>query len=199
MSKKIINVPLLIKGCRERNRSSQLGLYEHFYAYGISVCLRYCSNREEALEVLNDGFLKVFTKIDLYNPAYSFKSWIRKILINAAIDHHRKYCKISRFDPLDSSGENKIYTHNLGLENLIYEDLLKVMQQLSPAYRLVFNLFVVDGLSHKEIAKKLNIGEGTSKSNLAKAKRKIKLILKTSHGIFYKPASYGRTQYRPSI
>lgn len=187
MAKNIINVPLLVKGCRNGERSSQLRLYEHFYSYGMGICLRYCINREEALEVLNDGFLKAFTKIDLYNPVYPFKGWLRKILINASIDYHRKYHKLASTEELDYAAEEKGATHNLGLENLAYHDLIKVVQQLSPAYRLVFNLYIVDGLTHKEISKKLGINEGTSKSNLAKARRKIQSLLGASHGIYYKP------------
>ena len=187
MAKDIINVPFLIKGCREGNRSSQLRLYEHFYGYGMGICLRYCKNREEALEVLNDGFLKAFTKIELYNPLYPFKAWFRKILINASIDYHRKYHKLTGGEALGYEAETKASTHNLGLENLAYDDLIKIMQKLSPGYRLVFNLYIVDGLTHKEIAKKLTISEGTSKSNLAKAKRKIQTLLGASHGIYYKP------------
>ena len=187
MANDIINLPLLIKGCRNGDRSSQLRLYEHFYAYGMGISLRYSSNREEALEVLNDGFLKAFTKIDLYNPIYPFKVWLRKILINSSIDYHRKYHKLTGGEALGYEAETKASTHNLGLENLAYDDLIKVMQKLSPAYRLVFNLYIVDGLTHKEIAKKLTISEGTSKSNLAKAKRKIQTFLGASHGIYYKP------------
>lgn len=187
MAKDVINVPLLIKGCRAGDRASQLRLYEHFYGYGMGICLRYCSNREEALEVVNDGFLKAFTKIDLYNPIYPFKPWLRKILINSSIDYHRKYHKLGSGEELGYEAELKGATHNLGLESLAYDDLLKVMQKLTPAYRLVFNLYVVDGLTHKEIAKKLSISEGTSKSNLAKAKRKIQHLLGDSHGIYYKP------------
>lgn len=187
MAKDIINVPLLIKGCLDGKRASQLRLYEHFYGYGMGICLRYCKNREEALEVLNDGFLKAFTKIELYNPTYPFKAWLRKILINASIDYHRKYHKLTGGEALGHEAEIKASTHNLGLENLAYDDLLSVMQQLTPAYRLVFNLYIVDGLTHKEIAKKLNISEGTSKSNLSKAKGKIQALLGASHGIYYKP------------
>ena len=186
MAKDIVNVPLLIKGCRKGDRSSQLRLYEHFYAYGMGICLRYSSNREEALEVLNDGFLKAFTKVDLYNPIYPFKVWLRKILINASIDYHRKYHKLASAEELGYEAEVKASTYNVGLENLAYDDLLKVMQQLTPAYRLVFNLYIVDGLTHKEIADKLGINEGTSKSNLSKARKKIQELLTTSHGIYYK-------------
>lgn len=166
----------LVKGCRKGRESSQLALYRHFYSYGMSICLRFCSNREAALEVLNDGFLKVFQRIDQYDTQQAFKPWLRRILINAAIDYHRKYNpKLTVTD----QEEEHLYgvTHNEALEQLEYKDLLKLIQQLTPAYRMVFNLFVIEGLSHKEIALQLDISEGTSKSNLAKARQKMKEII----------------------
>lgn len=187
MARKLTNVPFLIKGCRDGNRSSQLRLYEHFYSYGMGICLRYCSSREEAIEVLNDGFLKAFTKIDQYQPAYPFKAWLRKILINSSIDYHRKYHKLPAAEEISFDAEARSATHNLALEHLAYDDLLKVMQQLSPVYRIVFNLYIVDGLTHKEIGAKLGISVGTSKSNLSKARRKIQALLTESHDIYYKP------------
>ncbi len=192
MVQKVINVLSLIEGCRAGNRTSQLKLYEHFYSYGMGICLRYCSSREEALEVLNDGFLKVLTKIDLYQPAYPFKAWLRKILINASIDHHRRYHKLAAAEEITFDAEARSATHNLALDNLAYDDLLKVMQQLSPVYRVVFNLYIVEDLTHKEIGAKLGISVGASKSNLSKARRNIKSLLAASHDIYYMPREHGR-------
>jgi RNA polymerase sigma-70 factor (ECF subfamily) len=153
----------------------------------MGIALRYSKNREEALEILNDGFLKAFTKINQYNASYPFKAWLRKILINASIDYHRKYHKLTEVEKLQAQSSTNTYTYNLALDNLAYEDLIKVIQRLSPAYRLVFNLAVIEGMTHKEIAKKLGISEGTSKSNLSKAKGKIQSLLSNSHEIYFRP------------
>lgn len=187
------NIQLLIEGCRRRNRASQIRLYEHFYSYGMAVTLRFSSNRDEAREVLNDGFLKAFVKIHQYDPEQSFKPWFRRILINASIDYHRKYNRLK--EPLDLARPSELTsaTYNTALDNLEFEDLISVLQQLSPAYRLVFTLFVVEGMSHQEIAEQLDISIGTSKSNLSKARMKLKTILQSSYGIHQKSEGNGKT------
>lgn len=188
---KNLNLQLLTEGCRQGNRASQLKLYEHFYSYGMSICLRYSKSREEAMEILNDGFLRAFTKINYYDSDYSFKPWLRKILIHAAIDYHRKYHKIEETAPQAYFAEKGTSSYNLALDKLAYSDLLLVMQQLPPAYRLVFNLYVIDGMSHQDIAEQLKISVGTSKSNLARAREKLKTILDQSHGIYLKSGKNG--------
>lgn len=181
------NVQTLIIGCIQGKQESQLKLYKHFYSYGMSLALRYSQDKNEALEVLNDGFLKAFLKIDQYDAEKPFKPWLRRILINAAIDYYRKYHKGKQKNDNFFPQNHAQHTHNEALENLAFQDLIKVTQQLSPAYRLVFNLYVVEGLSHKEIAAQLGINVGTSKSNLAKARQKLKSLLGASHGIYLKP------------
>lgn len=175
---------LLIAGCRRMEQSSQLELYHHFYSYGMSICLRYGRNRESALEMLNDGFLKVFLKIEQYDSNFPFKPWMRKILVNAAIDYYRKYLQVNKEESwLPAEGQS---TYNDALDQLEYEDLVKIIQLLSPAYQMTFNLYVVEGLSHAEIAEQLGTTVGTSKSNLAKARKKIKELLRSSHDIHLK-------------
>ena len=151
----------------------------------MAICLRFARSRESALEMLNDGFLKVFLKIDQYDPDYSFRPWLRKILVNSAIDHYRKYEQ----KPTEENWLPEQYpsTYNDALDQLEFDDLLLIMQKLPPAYRMVFNLYVVEGLAHADIAEQLNISIGASKSNLAKARMKIKDLLRSSHGIFLKP------------
>lgn len=180
---------LLITGCRQMEESSQLELYRYFYSYGMGICLRYAPNRESALEMLNDGFLKVFLKIKQYNSSKPFKPWLRQILVHAAIDHHRKYESHRSSESLLRVEPGM--AHNAALDQLAFDDLLLVMQQLPPVYRMVFNLYVVDGLTHAEIAQQLGISVGTSKSNLAKARQKIKVLLSRSHGIHFKSEKYG--------
>lgn len=174
----------LIDGCLRKEEASQIALYRHFYSYGMSICLRYANNRESALEMLNDSFLKVFQKIEQYDRAQPFKPWLRRILINASIDHYRKYQQEQTKD--QTFFTDTASTYNEALSQLEYEDLLKILHLLSPAYRLVFNLYVIEEMSHAEIAEELNISIGSSKSNLSKARQRIKELLKSSHDIHMK-------------
>ncbi len=174
----------LIAGCLRMDEASQMGLYQHFYSYGMGICLRYARTRESALEMLNDGFLKVFQKIDQYNMDMQFKPWLRKILVNAAIDYYRRYEQ--KRETLSPTGAIPPATYNEALDQLEFEDLLNIMQQLPPAYRMVFNLYVVEGLSHADIAAQLGISVGSSKSNLSKARQKIKTLLRHTLGIHLK-------------
>ena len=170
-----LNLKLLIEACRKGNRESRKRLYELFYSFGLNLCLRYARNREEAKEMLNDGFLKVFDKIHQYHFENNFQGWLRKVLVSAAIDYHRKFKRLADFEDLERVDEP--FWENDFQSNLQYEDVLKAVQQLSPNYRLVFNLYVMDGFKHSEIAEKLGISIGTSKSNLARAKENLQKIL----------------------
>lgn len=181
-------VRILIAGCRNQDELSQIELYKLFYSYGMSICLRYASNRESAVEMLNDGFLKVFQKIDHYDQKLPFKPWLRKVLVNAAIDHYRKY---ELTIPLEIEELSMTTTsYNEVLDQIEYDHLMQIIQQLTPAYRLVFNLHVIEGHSHAEIAAQTGISIGASKSNLAKARRKIKEYL-NSLAVYSKPDRYG--------
>lgn len=171
-----INLTLLIKGCQKGNRNSQRKLYQHFYGYGMNLCLRYAKSRDEALEMLNDGFLKVLTNLHKYDSNYPFKGWLRRILINAAIDYYRAHQKYPSFVDLQAAGE--IADEAIPLPEVVSgQDMLPIVQQLPPAYRMVFNLYVMEGYKHHEIATMLDISVSTSKSNLARAKKKLKQLL----------------------
>lgn len=179
---KSINVAFLIAGCRKGNRASQIKLYEHFYSYGMGVVLPYANSREEGLEILNDGFLKVFLKIDQYKNDFPFKPWLRRILIHAAIDYHRKHHKISQLQKEVTNLPIPGFSTNMGLDNLKYQDLIRLIHQLSPSYRLVFNMNVIEGMTHKEIAEQLGISIGASKSNLARARTKLQELIQQAQG-----------------
>lgn len=182
-----INLGLLLEGCRQGKRVSQLKVYEHFYSYGMGLGLRYAKNREEAMEVVNDSFLKAFNKIDQYDPDLPFKPWLRRILIRTAIDYYRKYHKGDDTpDDLIRILEKNTKTANEAIRKLDYEDTIQAIQGLSPAYRMVFNLFVMEDYSHQEIAEALDISVGTSKSNLSKAKRQMRNLLKGEDGLYSK-------------
>lgn len=176
------NIKEIIEGCMRNERRSQEELFKLFYGKMIAVCMRYTSDKDTAQEVLQEGFIKIFDKLSLYDFQGSFEGWIRRIVANTAIDHIRK----SKKNPILSDNDNDFV---LGAENPMVEreesDLLELkgelamdaIQQLSPAYRTVFNLYVIEDYSHREIAELLGISEGTSKSNLAKAKMNLQRIV----------------------
>jgi RNA polymerase sigma-70 factor (ECF subfamily) len=172
----------IIAGCLRNDRKAQQELFKFFYGRMLTVCLRYTNDRDTAQEVLQEGFIKVFEKLKTFDYNGSFEGWVRRIFVNTSIDYIRKAKK----DPFLTDNDNDF---KLGAENLMEDqeemevfDLkaeiaLDAIQQLSPAYRSVFNLYVLEDYSHKEIAEILGISEGTSKSNLSKAKINLQKIL----------------------
>lgn len=173
----------IIAGCIKGERKSQQVIFETFYGKMMGVCLRYAKSEDEAKDILQEGFIKVFKNMKNYGDKGSFEGWIRRIIVNTAIDFHRKRNKEGfvnvESDVLEVLSENAQSTQEEEVtENDIYnidiKEVMKEVQNLSPAYQAVFNMYVVEGYSHKEIAQKLGISEGTSKSNLAKAKRNLK-------------------------
>lgn len=177
---------VLLQGCKRNDRDSQRLLYQHYYSYALSICIRYSRNVAEAKEVVNDGFMKVFSKIDQYNSESSFKGWLRKIMIHASIDQYRKELKHQHTESLTLVHTTD--TQPGAVSNLSHEELIGLIQKLSPAYRAVFNLFVIDGFTHQEIGKMLKISAGTSKSNLLKARENLRRMLGEMNKI-----SYGKT------
>ena len=177
----------LIRGCTLNLRDSQKKIYNCFYSYGMSICDRYTRRKEDAIEIFNDAFLKIFKEIHRYKPAYadevnSFKGWIRKIMIYTAIDHYRK----NRKQRLTTNIEDKILHLPVMeadiLDQISYDEIRDTIQQLTPSYRLAFNLFVMEGYTHEEIAKRLGITVGASKSNLARGRKQMqKLLLRLRH------------------
>jgi len=175
----------LIDGCLRGDREAQKMLYQHYYGYAMSVCMRYSKSKEESREILNDGFMKVFTRLGLRDQKSSFKSWLRKIMINSAIDHYRKHNKHYN---LEEGGESIAWmpSHESdAIGHLSHEELIGMIRQLAPAYRAVFNLFVIDGYTHEEIASRLDISVGTSKSNLFKAREHLKAAFKKNNLMRY--------------
>ena len=173
---------LHIEGCALNKRESQKKLYTSFYGYAMAVCDRYTHSQDDAVEILNDGFLKVFKEIHRYKPAYSdvvssFKGWLRKIMVYTAIDHFRKNHKHQFTAELDNGVIQVSSTDENALDRISYEEIIRSIQELTPGYRTVFNLFVIEGFTHDEIAEQLGISTGTSKSNLAKARRQLQKIL----------------------
>ena len=165
----------LIGGCIRKDRGSQKMLYKTFYGFSMGICLRYANNRDEAAEVMNQGFFKVFTRIDTYDTTRPFKAWLGKIMTNVSIDYYRANLKMAYADDLDKA-EN-MTDGELPDRKLNYEDLLAMVQRLPNAYRTVFNLYAIEGYTHEEIGEMLEISSGTSKSNLHKARQKLKQMI----------------------
>jgi len=162
---------ILIEGCKRNNASSQKKLFMEMYNYGMTIARRYGASLQESEEIANDGFYKAFKNIDKFHFQGPFRLWLRKIIINCAIDHFRKYSK------KETQGVERQHDFNIGVQQLESDYLVKMIQYLSPQYRMVFVLHVIEGYSHEEIASKLGIKKGTSKSNLSKAKAKLKQMV----------------------
>lgn len=165
----------ILAGCLAQRQDAQKGLFKMYYGYVKSICLRYASNKEEAEEILNTSFLKVFQYLDKYNHNQSFKAWIRKIVVNTAIDYYRKEQKHAQNIPIETAPEVS-FDDNI-LDKMAAEEILEWVQTLPTSYRTVFMLYVVEGYNHREIGELLGISEGTSKSNLMIARNKLKKIL----------------------
>ena len=146
-----------------------------FYAYSMGVCLRYSRTREEAVEILNDGFVKIFSKLDRYSTGLSFKGWLRKVMINSAIDYFRRNEK--HYHSLDISYIQAESGADSIIDKLSEQEIIAAIQRLPASYRMVFNLYVIEGYKHEEISNQLNISVGTSKSNLSIARNKLRKIL----------------------
>ncbi len=171
----------LIRGCRQGKRHFQELLYKYFYGFGMSVCLRYTYSREDALEVLNDGFMKVFQHIEDFDEAKPFKSWFRRILVNTALDHYRSNKKHRLYVSLDEDQQEFSGRANEGdadtSELALSADLiLELFHRMPEQYRMTFNLFEVEGYTHDEIAAMLDVSPGTSRSNLSRAKKMLRML-----------------------
>jgi RNA polymerase sigma-70 factor (ECF subfamily) len=156
-----------VRGCQEGNPGAQRELYDMFKSKMFGVCLRYAGNYTDAEDVLQEGFLKVFQKISQFGFKGAFEGWLRKIMVNTALEKYRMhYQVVSIHDNITESPE-------AGAEfssEIEVNELISIIQELSPRYRIVFNLYALEGYSHKEISNMLEITEGTSKSNLSRAR-----------------------------
>jgi RNA polymerase sigma factor (sigma-70 family) len=171
----------LIDGCLVGNRESQKMLYQHYYGYAMSVCLRYSKSRDESREILNDGFMKIFTRLVFRDAKSSFKAWIRKIMVNSAIDHYRRYHKHDKAENGEEVMAKMSTQESDAIGDITHNEIIAMIQQLPPAYRAVFNLHVIDGYTHEEISDLLEISVGTSKSNLFKAREHLKAAFKKNN------------------
>jgi len=179
-----LNLPELLAACQQQERVAQRRLYGQFHGFAMGICLRYARDRDQALEAANDGFLKVFRDLYRFDAARhpqdvlgSFRGWLKRIMIHTAIDHYRANERHQHHQEFDDVTLNQADSAATPLDSLGYDELLGLVQQLPPAYRAVFNLAVIDGFGHEEIAKQLHISVGTSKSNLFKARAHLRTML----------------------
>ncbi|MEO6849725.1 MAG: RNA polymerase sigma factor [Mucilaginibacter sp.] len=167
----------LIKQCRIGSLKYQELLYKHYYGYAMGISLRYSLNRDDAMEVVNDAFIKVFNSIGSYNTEKPFKPWLRVIVVNTAIDRRRKDLKLLRNTDLDSI---PLLVESVSvINNLDAQDILKLMQQLPTMLLAIFNLYEIDGYNHDEIANLLSIPASSSRVYLSRAKEKLRKIIST--------------------
>ena len=164
-----------IRACVAKEGWALKKLYEYHYPVMYPVCRRYANNEEDALDILHDGFIKVFRHIEKYQSGTSLVSWIKRVMINTAIDYYRKETRRRSSDIEDA--KNLAVDEADALSMISAEEIIDLLQHLSPAYRSVFNLYVVEGYSHKELADILQITESTSRSNLVKARNKLKELI----------------------
>ncbi len=165
----------LIQACIRKERWAQKALYEDYYGTMMGVCLRYANNKEDALDILHEGFIKVFKNLNKYQAGTSLNSWMKRIMVNTAIDFYRRMIR-RRTEDIEQAYQVSSDDAD-AVSQYTEKEILAAVQQLSPAYRTVFNLYVLEGYSHKEIGDLLDITESTSRSNLVKARIKLKEIL----------------------
>ncbi|MFN8698596.1 MAG: RNA polymerase sigma factor [Flavobacteriales bacterium] len=176
----------LIQGCLKGDRRSQQLVYKMYYGKMKAVCLRYTRDADQALDVLQEGFIRVFQNMERYTGSGSFEGWIRRIMVNLSIDRFRKskqdFLVLQDYSGIENVGEEENYEEEEEEFDFKPHQIIEAMQQLSPAYRTVFNLFVFENYTHQDIADALGISVGTSKSNYAKARKNMKKLLLKNQG-----------------
>jgi len=177
-------IHILIKECQAHKKSAQGEIYKLFSAQLFSVCLRYSDHYEDAQDTFQEGFITIFNKINQYRFEGSFEGWMRRIMVNTCIEKHRNknHLYIVNEEFISDSEEDES-TENEEFEDFTYEEILAFVQELPDRYRQVFNLYVIEEYSHQEIAEMLDISVGTSKSNLSRAREKLKELIKKNNHI----------------
>nr|WP_294898396.1 RNA polymerase sigma factor [uncultured Pedobacter sp.] len=163
----------LAKGCQNGNRQSQELLYKTTSSKMLGICMRYAKDQFEAEDMMQTGFVKVFKKLSDYRGEGSFEGWMRRIMVNTSIEYYRKNLRSLNVVDIDETHEQQASV-SFDMSNINVKDLMRLIQNLSNGYRLVFNMYAIEGYSHKEIAEQLGITEGASKSQLSRARAILK-------------------------
>lgn len=170
----------LINACIKGDAKAQKRLYDQYSKIMYGICLRYSYTREEAKDILQDGFIKVFTKMSQFGNTGSFEGWMKRVFVNAALQHYREHKKFMNESDV-SIANNTAQPANI-IENISRDEILNAMNELAIGYRTVMNLYVIEGYNHAEIAEMLGISEGTSKSQLSRARGLLQqLLAKKTH------------------
>jgi len=165
-----------VAGCREGSHRAQRKLFKHYYAPMLRLCLRYADSTDEAEDMLSEGFLKVFSNLDKYEDTGSFDSWMKRVMVNAALDYRRKFSWKTDVADLDEIADTVAvgFDVNTAIGKMSSDEVIALIQQLPPMTRTVFNLFVFEGFSHAEIAQQVGITEGTSAWHVNAARTRLK-------------------------
>ena len=163
-----------MNACKKYDLRAQRYFYKKYYSFLMAVCLRYAPDRETAVNLMNESYLKIFDSLPNFNKSKGqLKSWMYRIAMNHCIDHCRKESRRRRYEEEWNDHTPEPYIENNAISDLSAEELMSLVQSLTPAYRMVFNLFVIEGMSHEEIADYLKISIGSSKSNLHRARKRL--------------------------
>lgn len=175
----------IIRGCLDGERAAQKALYEHFASKMLGVCMRYAKDRAEAEDMLQEGFLKVFQGLAKYKHEGSFEGWVRRIMVYNAINYYKHRARKFQED-LDREDYDAPY-HDEVLERISAKEIVALIQQLPEGYRMIFNLYAIEGYTHQEIADQLNIAVGTSKSQYSRARQFLQGLLAKHYQIMNEP------------
>jgi len=173
----MIDLSKIVEKCKAYDKKAQKELYDVYSSVLFGVCLRYSNSRADAEDILQEGFIKVFTKINYYTGKGSFEGWMRRIIVNTAISHYHKNKKYKENYDIDEIKETDVEGANFDTVDFTKEELFSVINKLPDGYKIIFSLYAIEGYKHKEIAKRLNISENTSKSQYSRAKDKLKKML----------------------
>jgi RNA polymerase sigma-70 factor (ECF subfamily) len=170
----MINLNEIIDGCRKNKRNAQKELYDVYAPILLGICIRYSKSTQEAEDILQEGFIKILTKIKDFKGDGSFEGWMKKVIVNTAISHFHKNKKFNEIQDIEHIRESDIDHDNFENNEFTHEELLNIINQMPEGYKVIFNLYAIEGFKHKEIAEMLNITESTSKSQYSRAKDKIR-------------------------
>ncbi len=177
-AKSLKNEQELISACARKEPNAQKQLFNQYAGKMLGVCARYCPNMEDAKDALHEGYIKIFKQIDRFNGKAKLETWMTRIMINTAIDHFKHSIKFKEYDQKARESDEYSYIEFNDKKEVKMSDLHAVINKLPDGYRVIFNLYAIEGYSHKEIAQELGISVGTSKSQLARARKQLQRLVK---------------------
>jgi len=180
----------IIEGCIRKRRRAQKALYEKYHRRMLGICVRYCTTKAEAEDVMVDGFMNIYSKIKTFTGQGSFEGWMRRVMVNTAIDNYRKNKTHLNDEDLEKVAD-KLSHEPVFYETITAEEILKLVKQLPSGYQIVFNLYAIEGYTHLEIGQMLGISENTSKTQLFKARKMLQKMLQQTQTEIREPKENG--------